>query len=58
MATFLQPHGAGAALVSVTLVLGILSSLTVGLRVAVRVYAKALGMDDYLMIIGCVGSKK
>ncbi|KAI1505225.1 hypothetical protein F5X99DRAFT_368760 [Biscogniauxia marginata] len=47
-----QPKGLAAATFGITLTLCVVSTITVGLRVMVRLGNKALGVDDYLMITG------
>jgi hypothetical protein len=46
--------GDGVALLYAAIILMVLSWITVSMRVAVRVWRKVLGMDDYLMVIGLV----
>lgn len=46
--------GDGVTLLYGAIVLLVLSWLTFFLRVAVRVWRKAWGMDDYLMLLGIV----
>lgn len=43
-----------AATLVVTIILGVMSIITVALRIYVRTANKALGLDDYLMAIGLV----
>lgn len=44
----------GRATLSVTILLGILSIFVVATRFYVRISTKTLGVDDYLMALGCV----
>jgi hypothetical protein len=46
--------GDGVALLYCAIVLLVLSWITFFLRVGVRVWRKAWGMDDYLMLLGIV----
>ena len=50
------PRDAGVALFGVTVTLCTLSTIIVVLRMMVRVHNKALGLDDYLMVFGLVGT--
>ncbi|EOA82779.1 hypothetical protein ACJQWK_04930 [Exserohilum turcicum] len=47
-----HPKGPGLALVVTAIVLSILASITVALRIIARLKIKALGKDDWLMILG------
>ena len=49
-----DPKGDGIALLYTSIVFLVLSWVTFVARVGVRVWRKALGMDDYAMAIGLV----
>ena len=52
--TTVAPVGDGVALLYCAIVLLVLSWVTFLLRIGVRVWRKAWGMDDYLMLLGIV----
>ncbi|KAI1097655.1 hypothetical protein F4804DRAFT_351303 [Jackrogersella minutella] len=54
MVKSILPKNAAAAFFSVTLILTITYFIVVSLRVAVRHSNRALGVDDYLMVIGAI----
>lgn len=51
-----SPRGDGIALLYTSIVFLALSWLTFTTRIVVRVWRKALGLDDYAMLIGLVRS--
>ncbi|KAK7937328.1 uncharacterized protein PG986_014196 [Apiospora aurea] len=48
----MQPTDLAAATLVATIALGVLSIITVALRIYVRINMKSLGLDDYMMTIG------
>lgn len=50
----IQPTGIAAVTAGISIFFCIASTITLFLRIWVRISIKALGMDDYLMIIGWV----
>lgn len=50
----IQPEGLALALLVVTIVFTILSSIMAGLRFYVRISLRSFGVDDWLMLAGWV----
>lgn len=53
-----QVGGDGVALFHASIVLLALAWVTYGARVGVRIWRKALGLDDFLMFMGLVRAKQ
>lgn len=53
-ASMVRPAGDGVALLYASIILLILAWLTMAARVGVRMWRKASGLDDLLMLIGLV----
>lgn len=55
--TTIEVAGDGVALLYCAIILLVLSWLIFSMRVGVRVWRKAWGMDDYLMLAGIVSGQ-
>lgn len=51
-----RPDSLGTVTLGVTVSLGIISIIVVILRIYSRISNKTIGIDDYLMIVGCVST--
>jgi hypothetical protein len=54
----LKPEGLALAIVVMSILLMSVSTIVLALRIYVRMELKAVGMDDYLMIVGWVRAWK